>query len=559
MSEAEKGVPEGVGADGGGGGSADSKGGDEGARRPATKVPSLLRNYVSLAGLALVVASLACIVLLFLIELTSHSDNPYLGILTYIIFPGFMALGLAVVLVGVFFERRRRRKLSPEEIAAFPVIDLNNPRRRRRFFAFAGVVVAFLFLSAFGSYRAYEHTESVAFCGQTCHVPMKPEFVSFQVAPHSRLHCVDCHVGGGAQWYVRSKLAGARQLYALAFDTFERPIRTPVHNMRPARDTCAQCHWPEKFHGTQLKVFNRYSYDEQNTFRQTRLLIHVGGGSERTGIASGIHWHMNVNNEVTFIASDEQRQTIPWVRLKDGNGNVTEFAAAGFPMSRDEIERAPKRTMDCIDCHNRPTHIYVPPDEAVDDAFVAGRLDQSIPYMKRQAVELLSKPYKTEPEALAAIAAGLDEFYRANYGDVYASKRDSLRRATDELQRIYRTYTFPEMKTNWSTHPNNISHFYFQGCFRCHDGKHQAADGRLIRSDCNVCHTVLDQTEGQTLTPAQNGAFRHPVDLGDRAKFNCNVCHMGDKPFMHPVNLGDISQFECSQCHSGQGVRVKDR
>lgn len=228
-------------------------------------------------------------------------------------------------------------------------------------------------------------------------------------------------------------------------------------------------------------------------------------------------------------------------------------------MSRDETKRAPKRTMDCIDCHNRPTHVFVPPDEAVDDAFLAGRLDQSIPYMKRQAVELLSKPYQTEPEALEAIARSLGEVYLANYGDVHSSKRDSLRRATDELQRIYRSYIFPEMKTNWSTHPNNISHFYFQGCFRCHDGKHKASDGHVIRSDCNVCHTVLDQTEGQTQTPAQNGLFRHPVDLGDRAKFNCNVCHVGDKPFMHPVSLGDISQIECSQCHSGSGVRVKDR
>lgn len=157
------------------------------------------------------------------------------------------------------------------------------------------------------------------------------------------------------------------------------------------------------------------------------------------------------------------------------------------------------------------------------------------------------------------VARGLDEFYRANYGEVYAANGDSLRRATGELQRIYRTYIFPEMKTNWRTHPNNIGHFYFRGCFRCHDGKHQSPDGRVIRSDCNVCHTVLDQTEGTTRTPAQNGAFRHPLNLGNRAKFNCNVCHMGDKPFMHPVDLGDISQFECSQCHSGQGVCVKDR
>ena len=215
--------------------------------------------------------------------------------------------------------------------------------------------------------------------------------------------------------------------------------------------------------------------------------------------------------------------------------------------------------MDCVDCHNRPAHVYVPPDRAVNDALNAGKIDPTLPYVKRQAVEVLTKGYQTEDEAVASIGRDLENFYRQNYADVYAQRPDAVRAAVSEVQRIYQTYNFPEMKTDWKTHPNNIGHFYFQGCFRCHDGKHQSPDGRPIRSDCNVCHTVLDQTEGTTLTAAQNGAFRHPVDLGDRSKFNCNVCHMGDKPFMHPVNLGDISQFECSQCHSGQGVRVKDR
>jgi hypothetical protein len=413
-------------------------------------------------------------------------------------------------------------------------------------------------MSAFGSFRAYEHTESVSFCGESCHSVMKPEHTAFQVAPHARIRCVDCHVGGGAQWYVRSKLNGVRQLYGVVFNSYSKPIKTPVHNMRPARDTCAQCHWPEKFFGDELKVLNRYGYDERNTPSRTRMLVHVGGGSPGAGAASGIHWHMNLANEVTYIASDEQRQVIPWVRLKDSDGNITEYVSKNSGLTPDEIARAPKRTMDCIDCHNRPTHIYLPPDQSVNEALSAGKLDTSLPFLKRQAVAVLSGTYSTEDEALKAIANGLEEFYRTNYADIYAGRRDSVRTAVAEVQRIYRTYSFPEMKTDWQTHPNNIGHYYFQGCFRCHDGQHVSLkDGKAIRNECNICHTVLDQTNldqtnlGQTVA-ARDGAFQHPVDLGDKGALNCAACHKGNGAFQHPVNLGDISRFKCADCHSGK-------
>ena len=175
---------------------------------PTAKQPSLLRNYISFAGLALVAASLTSIVMLFLIELTAHADNPYLGIITYVILPGFMALGILVALLGAWRERRRRRH-SAASMTAYPVLDLNDPRRRRNFLGFVGLTFVFIFMSAFGSYRAYEHTESVQFCGQTCHTVMKPELNAFRVAPHANIRCVDCHVGPGPEWYVRSKLARA--------------------------------------------------------------------------------------------------------------------------------------------------------------------------------------------------------------------------------------------------------------------------------------------------------------------------------------------------------------
>ena len=516
---------------------------------PIPKAPSLFRNYISFVGAAIAVASLASVSLLFLIEVSSHQENPYLGILTYIILPSILIFGLFVIAVGMFFERRRRRRASPSDVLAYPKLDLNDPHARRAAFIFFFVASLFISASAFGSYKAYEYSESVAFCGKTCHSVMKPEYVAYLASPHARVRCVDCHVGEGAGWYVQSKLSGAYQLYSVTFNKFSRPITTPVHNLRPAPDTCEQCHWPEKFFGAQLKIFNHYGYDEKNTLRQTRMLINVGGGSPTTGQVAGIHWHMNIGNEVTYISTDNQRQVIPWVQIKDRQGNVTQYYDRTRPLSPEQIAAASKRRMDCVDCHNRPAHVYLPPDVAVDQSFAAGRLDPSLPYLKRQAIESLNQPYTTEDEAIKAIATSLDAFYRTNYSEVYRQKGDGVKGAISETQRIYQTYFFPEMKTNWETHPNNIGHLYFSGCFRCHDGEHVSDTGKVITNDCNVCHTVIYDSSRPPAENVKTGSFQHPVDLGGLADRKCETCHKANEPFKHPVNLGDISSFQCVECH----------
>ena len=466
-----------------------------------TKLPSLFRNYISFIGAAIATAALLSTVLLFLVEIGSHQENPYLGILTYIILPSILFLGLAIVLVGMLVERRRRHRGSPVQISAYPKLDLNDPRARHAFFIFLMVTFLFICASAFGSYKAYEYTESDAFCGEACHSVMKPEYTAYRAGAHARVGCVGCHVGPGAGWYVRSKLSGAYQLYSVAFNKFPRPITTPVHNLRPAPETCEQCHWPEKFFGAQLKVFNHYAHDEKNSLRQMRLLINVGGGSPTTGVVAGIHWHMNIANTLEYISTDDHRQVIPWIKVRDRQGNVTEYHDRSRPLSPEQIASSEKRRMDCVDCHNRPAHVYLPPDAAVDQSMSAGRLDVSVPYLKKQAVEALNKPYATENEAVTTIAQNIDSFYRTNYSDLYTQKSAVIKEAINETQRIYKTYFFPEMKTNWETHPNNIGHLYSSGCFRCHDGEHVSNTGKVIRNDCNICHTVLSDSSQTSATP----------------------------------------------------------
>jgi len=291
--------------------------------------------------------------------------------------------------------------------------------------------------------------------------------------------------------------------------------------MRPARDTCEQCHTPGKFFGDQLKVFTRYAYDETNTKHETRMLIKVGGGSPATGLVSGIHWHMYNQNEITYAASDEKRQTIEWVRMRNRQtGQTTEYRAKDSKLDAKALESAPKRVMDCIDCHNRPTHIYVPPDRAIDTAMLAGRIDPSLPFIKQQAVDALTKDYKSTPEAVQAIDKGIRDYYSSKYASVYGAKRASVDRAIATAQQIFQTIRFPEMNVDWRSHPDNIGHFYFTGCFRCHDNQHVSSDGKVISNDCHICHEVLSATSA-------TATFEHPVDIGDLREVKCGDCHTG--------------------------------
>ncbi len=488
------------------------------------KLRLLLRNPISLAGVALALVSLGNILLFSLVGLIAVRPSPYIGILAYMVAPAFLISGLLLIGVGVWRERSKQAG----EVPVYPRIDLNDPGQRSAVISFGAFVVMFVMLSGAGSYKAYEFTDSVQFCGQTCHTVMKPEFTAYQLSPHARVGCVECHVGSGATWYVKSKLSGTRQVFAAMFNTFPRPIPTPVHNLRPAQETCEECHWPKKFYGAQLKVFTHYGSDEKNTPRQIRMLIKTGGGDPATGEPSGIHWHMNISNEIDYVAADEKRQVIAYIHVKDPQGRVTEYYAQDSTLTKDQIAKASRHRMDCVDCHNRPTHIYIPPDQAVDQGLLSHKLDVSLPYIKQQAVAALTGKYDTTEIAVQAIAHDIDGFYESKYPEVAKSKRLEIRNAIDEIQQVFRRTTFPEMKLNWETHPNNLGHFYFNGCFRCHDGQHVSPEGRVLSKDCNLCHTVMGQEEGGvSMAALPNISFQHPVDLGDLTEVNCSDCHTG--------------------------------
>ena len=488
------------------------------------KFPSLIRNWTSLSGIILAACSFFAVLCLIAMDFYAGFSNPYMGILTYIVAPSFLSAGLLLVLTGVLLERRRRRRLAPEEISAHPRIDFNVPRQRNAFIVVMVVAFVFLMFTALGSYRTYEFTESVQFCGQTCHAVMKPEYTAYQNSPHARVTCVQCHIGAGATWFVKSKLSGSYQVYATVSDKYPRPIPTPVRNLRPAQQTCEQCHWPQKFYGAVERVRTHFKYDEKNSPWTVELLLKVGGGDPTHSPVGGIHWHMNVANRVEYIAADEARQTIPWVRITDQQGQTTVFESKEGRLKPPEINPQAMRRMDCIDCHNRPTHIFRSPDESVDMSMSLGRIDPSLPSIKKNAVDALAADYQTTDEALQKIAENLSKKYDG-------SDHETVQRAIVEVQKTYRENFFPEMKSRWKVYPNNIGHFQWAGCFRCHDGEHTSADGKTISANCNSCHTIIAQGPGAELKTlsAQGLEFQHPSEeLGDAWKGQkCSECHNG--------------------------------
>jgi nitrate/TMAO reductase-like tetraheme cytochrome c subunit len=485
------------------------------APQPPPGRASAFRNWLSLTGLVVVVGSLFSFLLLLLLDALAHFANPYIGILTYLVAPAFLVLGLVLGLLGAFLRHRQILKTTGPLPALR--IDLTRPRDRRMFGLFLAGSVLFLLISALGSYQTYHFTESVQFCGQACHGVMKPEYVTYLHSPHARVACAECHIGKGANWYVRSKLSGTYQVYATLADKYPRPIPTPVKNLRPAQETCEECHWPKKFVGNVERTFYYFLSDPTNTPFTVRMLMNVGGGDATHGPVGGIHWHMNVGNKIEYLAADEARQKIPYVRVTElSQGIVIEFRTPRFTNAVNETEL---RRMDCMDCHNRPAHRYETPNSAVNLAISLDKIDRTLPSIKSNALYVLTRSYTNDTQAREAIATTLAQQYPNN---------PRIRPAITAVQQIYTNNFFPGMKASWKVYPDNIGHKDWPGCFRCHDGLHKTADGKrsIKANDCNACHTILAQGSGaelDQLTP-RGQKFKHP---GDEVEGGCNDCHTG--------------------------------
>ncbi len=459
------------------------------------------RNITSLIGAVITTSTGIILVGFWAFQIITNTRiPPYFGVIFYLILPGLFILGLILMPVGALWRRHKLRNLHLLP-SVYPQINLHDPLLQHTAYWVAGLTILNVVIMGSASYRGVEYMDSVSFCGQTCHTVMQPEFTAYYNSPHSRVECVMCHIGPGASWFVKSKLSGVRQVFAVMLHTYETPIPTPVANLRPAQETCEQCHWPEMFQGDKLLIRTSFADDEKNTPSSTVLLMKIGGRTWDRAV--GIHGrHLNPALRVKYTTTDRSRQAIPSITYLEDDGQQVVYNAKDANVSPEELARGETRYMDCVDCHNRPTHTFYPAPDAVDRAMSERHIDPSLPFIKKKAVEVLQAPYPDRETAQRQIGATLDEYYRTQYPDVYQKQKREVETSIEEVKAIYLRNIFPEMKVTWGSYVNNIGHTTSPGCFRCHDGNHVAADGREITQDCAACHSLLavQETNPQILT-----------------------------------------------------------
>jgi hypothetical protein len=501
------------------------------------------KSWLGLLGMYLAGVAVVLIICFLILDWMSGGTSPYLGAVTFLVLPGVVVFGCLLMLIGALGRRRQLKRAGRaaewRDWIPWSGMEPGDPARLARR-TLVGAVIALPFLGVM-TYEGYHYTESNKFCGVLCHGVMDPEYTAYQQSPHARVDCVECHIGEGASWFVKSKISGIRQVFTYALDIYEKPIPPALTELRPARETCEQCHWPAKFHGDQLKEVPHFASDRANTERTVTMMVKTGGADPLVGDPSGIHWHMALGNKIEYIATDAALQEIPWVKVTSLDSGESEIYRADGAPADAEAPEGVRRVLDCMDCHNRPTHVFRSPNAAVNE--VLGRRPEltDVPYAKARLVLALSAGYDSQPEAVKAIERTVEEYYREQQPQVWHSRQTELQKLVDLGQDVYERNVFPERQASWRVYPNNIGHMESPGCFRCHDGRHVNESGEALTRDCKSCHEFLVPAETKEGRPTRVvGSFEHPLELsGPHAAERCDQCHTG----------GPTPPPTCTGCH----------
>ncbi len=446
-------------------------------------------NKIGKTGVVLITSSFASMVFLELLRMAGVLTNAYIGLITYLLLPSLFVVGLILIPFGWMKYRKETGKSTKELLVRqFSSGELAKSRLG------AGIVRTILILTVVNvlfltivSMRMLNFMDKAEFCGTACHSVMGPEWATYQVSPHSRVKCVQCHVGEGVGALINSKLNGTWQMISVTFNLYERPIPTPVHQLRPSRETCEKCHWPDKFYGSKLKSIVHYKNDELSTPQYTTLALKIDTGEE-VGKA-GIHWHVDSKNEIRYASVDDEREEMIWVDVKREDGNYKRYINRKIADENHEFENI--RIMDCVDCHNRATHIYENPEDAVDKRIRIGLIDRDLPYIKREGLGAIISSFTTHERADEIINNRITGFYRKNYPNILASKEKEIDKAINTLQTIYKTNIHFNMNVDWNVYPNFLGHKNNSGCFRCHNNNLVDDKGKPISNDCTICHSIL--------------------------------------------------------------------
>lgn len=446
----------------------------------------LTSHWLTWIGLALAITAISTWLFVLPAEVAGHTENPYKGAVLYLLLPFVLFTGLALTALGILLARRRIR----ERLKA-GVVDRKTALHRLIVFLVITIGVNLLIGTQL-TYRAVVYMDTPQFCGATCHV-MRPEYLGHQESNHASVACAECHIAPGAGGWVEAKMNGTRQLWQTLTNTYTRPVPSALESGRlvPSKETCERCHWAEKIVATRLLVIPSYAADEQNSDSYTVLMMLVGG-SRMTGIH---HAHFAGGFEVRYAATDPARQTIAWVERRNIlTGETKTYRADGT--TPEQAARLPKYTMQCVDCHDRPTHAFSLPDRALNRALAIGEMSAALPFIKQQGLAALQASYASSTEAAQKIPAAIRSYYQRTYPQVYTQRKADVDQAAQAVLDIYNRNVFPDLHVTWGTYTNSLGHVDFPGCFRCHDGSHTTADGKdAITQDCGACHQLLAMQE----------------------------------------------------------------
>ena len=495
------------------------------------KLPSSIKNWVSISGTVLAIFNLAAILSLFILNMAFGFGGSYIGLFIYIILPGFMVVGLLLIPIGMRINKvkARKAKLEGKELN-WPILDFNVETTRNAGIIFIVGTIFLLIISSVGSYEAFHYTESVEFCGKLCHTVMEPEYTTYHGSAHERVACVECHVGSGASWYVKSKLSGLYQVYSVMAKKYPQPIPTPIANLRPAQETCEKCHWPQKFYDNKLRVKHSYLTDDTNTEVIRHMLVKTSTFTTAEGVVKGIHQHISPEVKIEYRALEGNRFVIPWVKYTNTNtGESYVYLDNDLGLSQEKIDSLEIRVMDCLDCHNRPSHNYNAPQNFIDNSLWTGKISKTLPGIKSLAMQALYPEYSTKDSAFMAISTIVNDFYALSYPEILETRKTEVDAAITEMQNQYANNIFPYMKASWKAYPNNLGHMESDGCYRCHNDRHATNSGRVISKDCNLCHNIKAQGTAGNMQYANVDSlleFEHPVDIGDAWQTElCSACH----------------------------------
>jgi hypothetical protein len=540
----------------------------------STEKTTPYRNRVSYAGMYLAAVGLVLILFTAVIDWLQKGHSSYVGLLL-LLFAGMVLFGVGLIYYGVWRERRRAAAGHLPERR----LNLNDPADRRKFYLcfFGGAIL--LNIAVFLTFTGYRYTEQSAFCGALCHT-MTPEYTAYRSSPHAHVECVECHVGPGLSYFLKYKLAGTRQLADLLLHDYPTPIPTPVESLRPARAVCEQCHWPNKFFSTKLVQRPYFHADEANTAEQITLGVKIGGR-----LFHSIHYnHLSGIRKMEYAALDRKEQEIPWISVTRLDGGTEEYRSLDYKGDTGKLS-ATAKVFDCIGCHNRPTHIFYSPDRSVNAWMAANLIPRDLPWIKKVAVEALSRPYPDRQQAHAGIRSAITGFYGEKYPDLAKTRKSDIDAVVATVTGLYDGNVFPEMKVNWQTHADNCGHRDWPGCFRCHDGRHATRSGKVLSRECMLCHTMPVRGPLQPLgvmTENSPGAAAswHPLDLsGKHGRIFCSRCHQGGNPppptctgchridpkapmidqgcdACHQVPQEVTGMTACGDCHSPTGLHT---